>query len=42
MHDASKRVSWTIEDVIQGRDFDVSEKFLPDGLTRMEALSFLD
>lgn len=32
--DASKRVRWEIEeDVIQGRKFDTSEKYLPDGLS---------
>jgi hypothetical protein len=29
--EASKRVRWTIEDVIQGRSFDPSDSFLPDG-----------
>lgn len=33
---ASKRVRWDIDaDVIRGRAFDASEKFLPDGLTLM-------
>ena len=31
--DASKRMRWTIEEVIQGRSFDATQKFLPDGLT---------
>lgn len=31
---ASKRVRWDIdEDVIQGRSFDRSQKYLPDGLS---------
>lgn len=40
---ASKRVRWDIdEDVIQGRQFDYGQKFLPDGLSlidRFESLS---
>ncbi len=40
--DASKRVRWEIErDVIRGRVFDTSRKFLPDGLSRADALAFL-
>jgi hypothetical protein len=39
---ASKRVSWDIEtDVIRGRQFDLADKFLPDGLTLAETLGFL-
>ena len=41
--EASKRVRWDIdEDVIQGRQFDYNQKFLPDGLSlidRFESLS---
>jgi hypothetical protein len=38
----SKRVRWDIDDdVIRGRRFDQSNKFLPDGLTKMDALDFL-
>jgi hypothetical protein len=38
----SKRIRWDIEqDVIRGRTFDFSQKFLPDGLCRLERLQFL-
>jgi hypothetical protein len=38
----SKRVSWDIErDVIRGRVFDASQKYLPDGLTFTHELEFL-
>ena len=38
----SKKVRWDIDDdVIQGRDFDTSQKFLPDGLSKVEELDFL-
>jgi len=38
----SKRIRWNIDDdVIRGRTFDLANKFLPDGLTRLEALNFL-
>jgi hypothetical protein len=38
----SKRVRWDIDDdVIRGRRFDLANKFLPDGLTRMDGLDFL-
>ncbi|CAI09975.1 hypothetical protein ebA6730 [Aromatoleum aromaticum EbN1] len=41
--EASKRVRWDIDrDVIRGRKFDLSKKFLPDGLSKIERLSFLD
>lgn len=40
--EASKRVRWDIDaDVIRGRRFDVSKKFLPDGLSKIGALTFL-
>src|SRR5215475_3702663 len=33
----SKRVRWDIEtDVIRGRSFDISHKFLPDGLSQVD------
>jgi hypothetical protein len=39
---ASKRVRWDIDrDVIRGRPFDFSRKFLPDGLSRVNELKFL-
>jgi len=40
--EASKQVYWDIEDdVIRGRDFDFSKRFLPDALSRVEELAFL-
>ena len=39
----SKRVRWDIErDVIRDREFDPTRKFLPDGLSKVEELDFLD
>ena len=39
---ASKRVRWDIdEDVIRGRRFDFSKKFLPDGLSLVDQIDFL-
>ena len=39
---SSKRVRWEIErDVIRGRRFDRSHKFLPDGLSQVERMDFL-
>lgn len=39
---ASRRARWEIDaDVIRGRTFDRSRKFLPDGLSRADSLSFL-
>lgn len=40
--EASRRVRWDIEDdVIRGREFDLGKKFLPDGLSMVNELSFL-
>jgi len=40
--EVSKRIRWDIdEDVIRGRHFDVTRKFLPDGLSKVQALQFL-
>jgi DNA-binding Lrp family transcriptional regulator len=40
--EASKRIRWEIErDVIQGRRFDFSQRFLPEGLARIAGLEFL-
>jgi hypothetical protein len=40
--EASKRIRWNIDkDVIRGRTFDFSKKFLPDGLSRVNQLDFL-
>lgn len=39
----SKKVEWQIDrDLIRGRDFDFSRKFLPDGLSQVDRLAFLD
>jgi len=41
--DVSRRIRWDIErDVIRGRRFDFAHKFLPDGLTLVDELPFLD
>jgi hypothetical protein len=38
----SKRVRWSVDDdVIRGRTFDVSQKFLPDGLSKVDEMGFL-
>jgi hypothetical protein len=40
--EASKRIRWEIErDVIQGRQFDFAQKFLPDGLSLLDRADFL-
>ena len=40
--EVSKRIRWDIDrDVIRGRSFDLSQKFLPDGLSFVERLPFL-
>ncbi|TAK81675.1 MAG: hypothetical protein EPO20_24975 [Betaproteobacteria bacterium] len=40
--EVSKRIRWEIDrDVIRGRTFDLSTKFLPDGLSKVERLEFL-
>jgi hypothetical protein len=39
---ASQRIRWEIErDVIRGRHFDFSQRFLPEGLARIAGLEFL-
>jgi hypothetical protein len=39
----SKRVRWDIDaDVIRGRKFDFTQKFLPDALSKVDELEFLD
>jgi hypothetical protein len=39
---ASKRVRWDIDaDVIRGRQFDLSHRFLPNGLSKVDELAFL-
>lgn len=40
--EVSKRVRWDTErDVIRGRSFDFTKKFLPDGLSKVHELTFL-
>jgi hypothetical protein len=40
--EASKRIRFDIDqDVIRGRGFDFTKKFLPDGLSKVQALTFL-
>lgn len=40
--EVSKRIRWDIEkDVIRGRTFDFTKKFLPDGLSKVHELAFL-
>ena len=39
----SKRVRWDIDkDVIRGREFDLAQKFLPDGLSKVDQFDFLN
>ena len=39
----SKKSEWQIDrDVLQDRNFDFSRKFLPDGLSRVDKLAFLE
>ena len=41
--EVSKRVRWDInQDVIRGRNFDFSQKFLPDGISKVDQLEFLN
>lgn len=41
--EVSKRIRWDIDrDVIRGRRFDFSKKFLPDGLSQVDRIEFLD
>jgi hypothetical protein len=41
--EVSKRVRWDIEsDVIRGRKFDFTQKFLPDGISKVDKLEFLN
>ena len=40
--EASKRIRWDIDrDLIRGREFDFSRKFLPDGISKLDRLAFL-
>ena len=39
----SKRIRWDIDkDVLRGRKFDFSTKFLPDGISKVDQLEFMD
>jgi hypothetical protein len=41
--EVSKRIRWDIDrDVIRGRRFDIGKKFMPDGLSKIPALTFLN
>ena len=41
--EVSKRVRWDIDqDIIRGRSFDFSQKFLPDGISKVDQLDFLN
>ena len=41
--EVSRRIRWDIErDVLRGRHFDPAHKLMPDGLTQVHRLSFLD
>jgi hypothetical protein len=41
--EVSKRVRWDIDnDVIRGREFDFSQKFLPDGISKVDLLVLLN
>ncbi|HEU5339505.1 MAG TPA: hypothetical protein VFU39_09505 [Sulfuricaulis sp.] len=41
--EVSKRIRWDIDrDVIRGRQFDFSRKFLPDGISKVNELGFLN
>ena len=41
--EVSKRIRWDIDrDVIRGRQFDFSRKFLPDAISKVNELDFLD
>jgi len=40
--EVSKRIHWEIDrDVLKGREFDFTKKFLPDGLSKVDQLEFL-
>jgi hypothetical protein len=41
--EGSKRIRWDIDkDVLRGREFDFSKKFLPDGISKVDQLDFLN
>jgi hypothetical protein len=40
--EASKRIRWDIDrDVLRGREFDLDQAFMPDGLSLVSELDFL-
>ena len=40
--EVSKRIAWDVDrDVIRGRSFDFAKRFLPDGLSKVDRLTFL-
>jgi hypothetical protein len=40
--EVSKRVRWDIDnDIIRGREFDFSQKFLPDDISKVDQLDLL-
>jgi hypothetical protein len=41
--EGSKRIRWEIDkDVLRGREFDFTKKFLPDGISQIDRLGFLE
>ena len=41
--EVSKRVRWDIDaDVIRGREFDLEDTYLPDGISKISSIEFLD
>ena len=41
--EVSKRIRWDIDrDIVRGREFDLAQKFLPDSLSLIDELGFLD
>ena len=41
--EVSKQIRWDIDrDVLRGRDFDFSKKFLPDGISKLNELDFMN
>jgi hypothetical protein len=37
----SKRIEWTVDELLDGKRFEPQEKFMPDGLSRLEGMPFL-
>jgi hypothetical protein len=41
--EGSKRIRWDIDkDVLRGREFDFSKKFLPNGISKLDQVEFLN